>query len=378
MAVADILNPVRELGYLVKREFLLLAGKGGAHPIAEVAAPVVSKMPLAGSLAASNTLVGVLTLGAVGAVSAALTQMDYNHKKNNLKELYKDELAAKLGKPKDKVTVSDLELLAKQNGTLGAELKRSKKQRNFGVVVSFLASMAAVGAVGMIPAIAAGAAVTAVIHMVVGVAAYHIIKDPIHKVADKLFNIDEKTTNDHIVAIERDREAGKVISREQVLSAFVQANPEIDRLIVANYGKHFDDLAVADKQRAAQDLNQMIPLDKMTLDINSGRINVMELAFAVEGQQSGFTRDGSEAEDKKRGLRGALKKAGEKIEDSKAGHVATAMLTPDQVVTPVRAELETPIEKMTHKLGLTKSDQGKSHVERLEQSRSGNQTLGIQ
>ncbi len=48
---------------------------------------------------------------------------------------------------------------------------------------------------------------------------------------------------------------------------------------------------MADKQKAADEIGKLVPLEQLTADINSGKVNVTELAFAVEGQISGVEHE---------------------------------------------------------------------------------------
>ena len=319
MAEPIINDPTKEIGYFAQRSGLFVAGKETAHALGqtigsgiEAASPETARWVATSAGVAAPGVSGLVIIGLAAGVSSALTQMDYIHRKDNLKDLYKEELALKLKKPVDKITRADLDDLAKTNAVVDEELGRNRKQRNYGVALSFIASMASLAVVTLaLPAalgvlmgaggpVAVSAAVGGVLGEgllanvvaflgkgVVGLLAYHTVKEPLHFLADKLFGIDKITVNDHIVGLKRERDAGKAISREQVLSIFVAAHPEVEQYIVAGYGKKFDDLKPADKQKAAQELNALIPLDALTIDINSGKRNVAELAFAVQGDISG-------------------------------------------------------------------------------------------
>jgi len=219
------------------------------------------------------------------------------------------------------------------------------------------------------------------VHAVIGMLAYKAIEEPVHWIADKMFGLDDKTVNDTIIGIERDREAGKAISREQVLSAFVAANPELDKLIVANYGKHFDDLDLATKQRATNDINQMIPLDRLTQDINAGRVHATELAFAVHGQASGVYHADGDREEHRHGIKKFLHNVGEKINHSKLGneaeHIAASHLAPDQFVTSAAME-QAPQKGFVERLKLAKKSRDGSYAEHIEQSRNEQGVSGLQ
>ena len=392
MAV-PVTDASKELGYFSLRSFLYAIGKGSAEPVAvgirDYVPGILPVFTRTVGLTAEG-VAGIFAIGLTAALSAGLTVMDYNHKLYTLKDLYKDELASLSGKSKDKVTVDDLSKLAKSNSSINEEINRSKKQRNFGVFLSFAASLVALSVVsfavppllvsmGIISTVSAGTATwgaffaAVAVKGTVGLATYQAVKTPLHAIADKLFGLEEKTTNDYIVAISRDRAAGKIISREQVLSAFVAANPELDNMIVAKYGKHFDDLDLPLKQRATQEVNQIIPLDRLTLDINAGKINVTELAFSVEGQVSGVYHDGHEQhQERQSGLRRFFSAIGARIHHSKVGHAAEHMATvvlapPDNDITPVIKE-ESPTRSFVERLGLSKKEEMR-YTDRVQQSR---------
>lgn len=394
------LDPLSELWFLLKREFVLLTGKNVAVPVANaLEKPVTSAvtsspqvhtwlqgLSRATGTALSTTVTGMIFIGASAAIAGALSQMDYNHRRDVIKDVYKDEIASQLGKSKDKVTAADLDKLATVNSTIDEELRRSKKQRNFGIVVGFVATLAALAAPLLVAAALPGitlsigtgvmATVTeAIAHMAIGVVAYKAVEGPLHAIADKMFGLDDRITNDYITDIERDREAGKVISREQVLAVFAAANKEVDRLIVSTYGKHFDELSAGDKQRAAAQLNQIIPLEKLTLDINVGRIDSSELAFAVEGKSSGVQHDPAHMEEERKGgIRGVLDDVGVKLNQSPVGQavekLAVRQLSKGEFVTPVEGRQEQHHMSFVERLGRGKRQPVQSYAEHIEQSRA--------
>ncbi len=300
MAHTEAHDPTKEISYFAKRSGLYMAGKGAAETIGET---VAHSNLLGLSTFLGGSTAGLVMVGLAAGVSATLTQMDYVHRKDNITEMYKEEIAARQHKPINKVTRNDLDTLAQENRVIGEELKQIRKQRTFGVGLSFLASMAALSVVDIaLPAVVAsvtgaltGAAAMEGLGMigaialkaVTGLITYNIVKEPLHHVADKLFHLDYNTTHDHIVSLKKDREAGRAITREQVLSVYAASNPALDKMIVREYGKHFDSLSPDVKNKAAYDIGKLIPLEKLANDINLGKINVTELAFAVDGQTSG-------------------------------------------------------------------------------------------
>ncbi len=419
MAEPIINDPTKEIGYFAKRSGLFAVGKQTAeaagHSFAGTfEATAGSQAASIGSSAAGYVgssavafkgLGGIVTIGLAATVSAVLTQMDYIHRKDNLKDLYKEELSHKLHKPAKKLTRDDLDEASKSNHVIDEEMHRNRKQRNYGIALSFMASMASLAVVMIVlpevltlafGAIAAEAAVAGIggffLKAAVGLVTYHAVKDPLHWVADKLFGIDERTTNDLIVNIKRDREAGKIISREQIMAVFVASNPELDKYIVSEYGKHFDDLPLGAKQKATQELSHMLPLDKLTLEINSGKVNVSELAFAVEGQASGVSHTVAQPHEERRPglLVKMLAGLGTAIGGVKGGVakvIGPDAASPQEVsIGSIMQASKVAVEKSHHSEDKQKSFVNKlsgqaaqlSHVERLEQSREhASATLGI-
>ena len=81
---------------------------------------------------------------------------------------------------------------------------------------------------------------------------------------------------------------GKAISQEQVLDVFVSANKELGEYVEKQYGKAYEDLNAQERKQVAADVNNVVPLAKLTDDINSRKYDIGELAFALEGQSSGY------------------------------------------------------------------------------------------
>lgn len=338
----------------------------------------------------------VLGLGLAAGVSAALTQMDYIHKKNNLTNFYKEEIAAKQHKHIDHVTVEDLESLAgmdkkkigQTNHVFSEEVRKAKSRRNFGIVFSVVASIGAIGAVvGMAPALdvlagqilSKGAgelahyAVHFVLHAAAGVAAYNVIKTPIHWLGDKLFGLDKKTTHDRIAEIKRDHDDGKVITQEEVLSVFVSANKELADFIQVKYGKPFDKLVYADKHAIAEHVGEMVNLQQITENINHGRLNATELAFTVEGQVSGVgLKEGQNRE--KRGVLLAMKEKFHRVIErwNEPHQPAPALATVAHSAPHSMPEVySNDPQAVSHvaRLGRPRHNAELGHVQRLEQSR---------
>jgi hypothetical protein len=247
---------------------------------------------------------GAITVGTVvggaavtAALSAGIAQMEYENKRQDIKDLYKEEIAAQLGKSENKVRSGDLDTIAKANRTVSEQLTKEKKQRNLNIGTIFAATAVAIGvtlfagpAVAAVPFLAASPILAFVAKAAIALIAYSVVKKPIQNLGNKMFGMDYKTSHERIESIHRDHEAGKSISRERVFAVFVHANPELDKFIESRYGKKYDALNVADKLAVTEALGGHLDVNRITDDINHGRIKATELAFAVDGRMSGVLR----------------------------------------------------------------------------------------
>lgn len=240
-------------------------------------------------------------VGVAAIVGAVLAQMEYKERKNELKELYRDELAAQLKKPAEKVTTEDFDKLAEHNHTIREQLDKTKTARNVGIGVIAIGTFAAVVAAFTIMGALASAGVTVsaptlgaakvvqwLATTAVAMITYGVIKPVMQKVGERIFGVDQKTTHERIEKMFKDHTQGKVISRERVLDVFVHANPPLDAFIKREYGLSFDKLKPVDKlQLADSNIGKQLGVAELTEAINQGKIKSTELAFTVEGKFSG-------------------------------------------------------------------------------------------
>ena len=302
-------------------------------------ATVINKVVTEGTHLAGETASKVaMTTGAVvGGVGLAavtgtlISQLEYRGQKEELRELYRKEIATKLGKSEKDVTMEDLEFLGETNRTISGQLRKAKKERTLGIGTISVATLASVGvAIGIkgmlgIGAATAGAGFGALVlpwlaTTAIAMLAYVAIKAPIQNAAEKVFGVDKKTTHERIEKIQKDHEAGKVISNERVFAVFAHANPEIDQYIKAQYGKEFDQLKVADKMTVAGTLGTRLGVAQITDDINQGRMQATELAFTVDGDYSGVLP--TLGDEPKTGIVGKVKETIQHAAEVVTGHPA--------------------------------------------------------
>lgn len=262
-------------------------------------------------LATTSTTVW-MGIGAASIVSVGVNYFDYKAKKAGLLELYQDEIATKLGKSTTQVTNQDMETLAAgipekgipANTVLAEELEKLKADRNLGfltTVLSVCATMlvltgliALTGPTGLFAAHLTGGAFASWANF--GVAAlrggiafgcHKILEEPIRWGGEKMLGMDIVSTHERIEELVNEREAGKALSKEQVLGVFISVNPELEGFVRKNFGKTYDKLDLQVKQAIANSFEQFIPLSDVVDSLNSGRVKITELAFSAIGQQSG-------------------------------------------------------------------------------------------
>jgi len=259
-------------------------------------------------------------IGAAAVISLVVNYIDHRAKTRALHETYQNEVAAKLGKSPSQVTGQDLELVANGipergiagNSVLAEELQKLKADRNLG----FLTSVISVGVAMLIfggllmataPAGAALAASPLVAHAAsgisifsswgafgiaalragIGFACHKALEEPIRWVGERILGMDNISSHERIEDLAIEREAGKSLSKEQILGVFIGANKQLEQFVQQKFGKEYEHLALPQKQEILQSFEQFIPVTAVTEAINSGRVKVTELAFSAAGQKSG-------------------------------------------------------------------------------------------
>jgi len=391
----EITEVTAKAPYVAKRGVMYGVGKESAIHVGDHVGTLLSNnsaLNLVTSDSPLNIAVGTAGLtagpmmviaGLAAAVSAALVQMDYRHKKGDIKKTYSEELAAKLHKPRDKIAENDLDTLEKgdvakgiePNKVIAEELQKQKRQRNWGIAFSIVATLSSIAVVmhGINPAVTNLGWLGVVLKAAAGVLTYNVVKRPLHWLGDRLFDLEKETAHDRIVALKRDREDCKPITREQVLSVFAAANPQLDRFIASEYGASFNALPLADKQQAAEDLGKLMPLTRLAEEINRGTINVTELAFTASGQLSGVApKAPSEPVKKKPGaivaMLGKLRHFLHPHKQPEAVAQAAVSVSPEApAAIAVVYEEERPGRSFVKQLGLVQMDEAMTQLERLQQ-----------
>ena len=274
--------------------------------VAHVATGVGTQSAVSGvgaGAAGTGSVFGVFGVTIAAGISLVLNQINYQKKVSELKEMYKDEVGNQLGKSPNKVTDKDVELVAKgdpQNGlsgnkTIAEALRKLKTHRNIGMVVTtgaILGTLGILAVTGLATApifgaasFAAGVGTFAVKALMV-FAIHSALEKPMKWAAKKVFNM-EDTTNDLISNLRLQHRNGKAVSREQVVEVFVSSNKELSTFVKDKYGRDFDNLNVQQKREVTDSFEQYLPVTDVTENLNSGRVKISELAWAVDGKSSG-------------------------------------------------------------------------------------------
>ena len=249
-------------------------------------------------------------IGFASIASAAINVIKYINLRSDVCDLYRDEIASKLGKSPEKVTVKDMDALAEgipergipANKALAEELDNLRQERNIGIGVTIVSIMLAIPLAMAVmtgfglPVVALQTLFTAptlpllgsfATQLVVGFLSHKLLEYPIEKIGHEIFSIANETTHERIELLMKDRADGKTLSKEQVLGVFVGAKQEFSNFVESSFGKPYDKLDLKQKQSMLESFEQYIPLTNITASLNAGITEVSELAFLVQGDKSG-------------------------------------------------------------------------------------------
>ena len=293
---------------------------------------------------AGLALPGILAFGAIGTlgivVGAVLNKrilnLEHDREEHRILSFYRKEVAAQTGQVANEVTIDDLRLAAAKNETLAEALKRNDEKVNSrmrawvaGAILAtiVLGVLFAPGfgllaatvnfAGGGIPAMIGGAAVRGLF----GALTFNLARPILDVFSDKFSGIAKHTSHDYIKELREIHDQGQQLSPQQVMEAFVKANPDIEAGIEQKYGKSFDAIVKKDHRGTLQEiyaqLGKNFDLEKITNDINVGRISVTELAYLVRGQKSGVEPVEPDTRTTKEKLQDGLELAKEKAAEIK-------------------------------------------------------------
>lgn len=301
-----------DIRYNGKRAVAYLTGKKMVEEGTKAGSPMLADMLTGSALTGAGKYIGFIVIPAASAFSAVLTQVDYIHRRNQLTEDFKPELAAKLGKKEAEVTASDLDKVAEVNPTLNEATRVSRWERNIGVVISALSTALVMTAMMLLDVKNGGPALLSdgqgflgmnggslfsasgltelAVKGTVALGGYFAVKTPMHYIADQIGGVKEKTVADHILDLRHEVRHGRGLSQERVLGVLLEAHPTLDEAIAKDYGKPFIALPAKAKRAVIREMGPALQLEQLTEDINLGRVRPEEIAFKAYGQESGVAR----------------------------------------------------------------------------------------
>lgn len=244
---------------------------------------------------------------ATGAL-AVLSIFDQRLEKKNITDHYRSEIAARVGKPVNKVTVADMEQVAKENPVIAAAVKRTTKQRNLNIGLAAVGIAAAValinpvgGALAFVGLTTGLAASLAHIGLIAGIS-YFAVEKPLEEFGKKKLGLEEPEPHavhknpalqaelsvpSQIKFLAELQAHNRPVTQAQVASVIVSANPELEAKIKEHFGVNFTKLPASAQTQVITDLSKQHGIAELTDAINNRSVRAQELAFAAHGQASG-------------------------------------------------------------------------------------------
>lgn len=252
--------------------------------------------------ASTLTLVAGVAIAAVA--SSVINIVKHRNLRADIFDMYRDEIASKLGKSPSQVTSKDMDALAKgvpergieANQTIADELTKLKDDRNLGIGVTLISIICAIPLAGWIggglafsgAALSLANAGVFLGKLAIGFVCHKAIEYPVEAAGQEFFHMEGHSTHERIEGLMKDRAAGKELSKEKVLGVFISANKELSQFVQQQFGNEYDKLSLPVKQKIVDTFEQFVPLTQVTESLNSGKVRITELAFSVSGQSSGI------------------------------------------------------------------------------------------
>ncbi|MCH2546101.1 MAG: hypothetical protein MK052_00620 [Alphaproteobacteria bacterium] len=278
-----------------------------AHPTLAGGGAATQTALSAGEMILSSTG-GLLSVGVGAGVNGYLNHIDHKHRKSQLTELYRPQVAAITGKDPEAVGFKDFEAVAKENPSLQNELHRNDRNRtvkNTAAIVATAAVFVGVfAAITLVPPIGGAAALAAAggigsgawLGFAVGVGAssmagMYAVKKGLTKIGNKIAGLDTPSVEDKVRNLSREHRKEHKIVPEEIMDVFAAASPDLSRQIENKYGKPYEDLKVAKKRAVTAEYAEQLQLPEIATAINENEMNARELTFRVHGQSSGVYPD---------------------------------------------------------------------------------------
>ncbi len=233
--------------------------------------------------AAGAVVAGVVLLG----ISAYRNHVITRNIKHDLLKHYKSEIASIVGKDEGRLTIVDLEQAAEQmNGghnVLSESLRsvehNQKIANRASIVGAFVTTAAAAALPVLVPLQYVNWFGAAVVGGLVSNAFYFVADEVVQKTGGAF---KQYRANNSIKMLHQQSKAA-MVSPEQVMQVFVEAQPQLAEQIQDYYQRPYGDLSFKDKREVALRYRDIVPTKEWAEEINSGRKSANALAADAYG-----------------------------------------------------------------------------------------------
>lgn len=277
-----------DIGDFLKALRVHLFGKG-----------IMTLAVLAASFAAPLLGSWVLPMVAIGGVVLTAVNRFYREGlyQDRMVNLYRDDIARELGIQPEEVTRAHLKEAAKTNDVIDQALTRMHHKTWMAIGTAVLASTVTwllVGGIGMekIQAVAhdllggIGGNTLAGLASYIGVTTVSATSSLVLKDGLRLALIANPKhsgcAHDHIVDMQQDIAHGRAVTKEQVYSIIVDANPQVRTTITKRYRESFDHMTPAERNSVLQEIGLGSQMQNLADQINRGALKPAQLAYLVD------------------------------------------------------------------------------------------------
>lgn len=255
---------------------------------------------------AGSMLPMLLVLGGGAIISGYLRLRDMRFNQDEMARIYRNDIADQLGIDPKEVTRAHVHQLAfgdeekgiAPNPVLREEVNRewNKTWLKFGTslvaaTASFLLVMLGVPALAESSILAPlgstlgewmGKASVALVTGATGL----VLNNGLDIGVQVATTLGKQTIHDRIARLDRDIARGSQVSPERVFAVFVASSPRLESSIIAQYGKRYDVLPVADQIHLIEAFGAKESMNQLASALNAKRFSAGSLAFVVAGQRS--------------------------------------------------------------------------------------------
>lgn len=280
------------------------ATRRGVLSLAIMAAALIGNLPSIG--------LGLLPAACIAGIgSIIITTYDrlVTHRayENTMLDLYRNEIAADLGRDPNSLTRADLQEAGKTNEVLHQALKRQEQKTAVAMITELLAAVVTVAlvwgvdAVGLLKkAVEAGAGATVgnavatvydysigkIAAMLVGVGTVSgissmIFQDGVERLIGKTTSLGKAAAHDQIITIKQGLEEGKSATPEQVYGVLVAGDAKLAASITKQFHRPYEKLNPQQQHVVLEKIGVTECVTALTEEINSGKMGPGKLAYLI-------------------------------------------------------------------------------------------------